>query len=557
MRRNTYPVLLAAVMASWAAAACVAAADGGRGPRHDLDSGIVLETPWPPRRQPARSAAVPLYLTGPPPVIPIDGGRQLFVDDFLIEETTLHRTHHLAEYHPASPVLVPDKPWETSTESRGFAAPCAMVFSDGVWHDPQDGLFKMWYMGGYLRSTCLAVSKDGVQWQKPVLDVRPGTNIVHDRHRDSATVWLDLEEEDPERRYKLFVVQPVDEGWSGFVHLSADGIHWGEPVARTEPVGDRTTAFRNPFRDVWVYSIRCGIPGIGRARLYREHPDAGAGATWTPAEAPFWIAADDQDSRRPETGVAPELYNLDAVAYESLLLGMFTIWPGQPTDRAKPNYVSLGFSRDGFHWHRPDRRPFIGVSERVGDWNWCNVQSAGGCCLVVGDRLYFYVSGRAGVVGSEASGVCSTGLAVLRRDGFASMDAGEEGGALTTRPIRFSGRRLFVNADAGEGELRVEVLDAEGDMIPPFSLDQCTAACADSTMQEIVWRSGEDLSVLRGRPVRFRFVLRDTRLYSFWVSPDAAGASHGYVGAGGPGFTGSRDTVGTAAYRAAEGLLRK
>jgi hypothetical protein len=31
--------------------------------------------------------------------------------------------------------------------------------------------------------------------------------------------------------------------------------------------------------------------------------------------------------------VQPQLYNLDAVAYESLLLGLFTIWRGQPKDR--------------------------------------------------------------------------------------------------------------------------------------------------------------------------------------------------------------------------------
>ena len=38
--------------------------------------------------------------------------------------------------------------------------------------------------------------------------------------------------------------------------------------------------------------------------------------------------------------------------------------------------------------HRRFRNP--------GDWNWANVQSAGGGCPVVGDRLYFYVSGRRG-----------------------------------------------------------------------------------------------------------------------------------------------------------------
>ena len=38
--------------------------------------------------------------------------------------------------------------------------------------------------------------------------------------------------------------------------------------------------------------------------------------------------------------------------------------------------------------------------------------------------------------------------------------------------------------------------------------------------------------------------LRGGRLYAFWVSPAASGASHGYVAAGGPGFKGPTDTVG-------------
>jgi hypothetical protein len=235
--------------------------------------------------------------------------------------------------------------------------------------------------------------------------------------------------------------------------------------------------------------------------------------------------------------VIPQLYNLDAVAYESLLLGLFTIWPGQPKDRAKPNYVCLGFSRDGFHWHRPDHRPFIDVSENYGDWNWGNVQSAGGGCLVVGDRLYFYVSGRAGVSGSSASGVCSTGLATLRRDGFASMDAGKTEGTLTTRSVRFSGKYLFVNVNSDAGELRAEVLDETSHVIAPFVRDNCFPVSVDRTLQLVQWKDAGDLSAVAGKPVRFRFYLTNGQLYSFWVSPDRSGASHGYVAAGGPGLS--------------------
>jgi len=508
-----------------------------------LYNGIELPPVWPPRDVALTGDPLPIppYLADPPDVIPIDVGRQLFVDDFLIARTTLSRTFHAAQFHPASPVLRPERSWEVE------GGPTAMVFSDGVWHDPNDRLFKMWYMGGYGRSTCYATSRDGIHWEKPDLDVQPGTNIVHIGRRDSGTVWLDHEEKDPQRRYKMFL---YDLSGGLAIYFSADGIHWGNAVAHTGPTGDRTTVCYNPFRQVWVYSLREYFPplkGVGRCRRYWEHADALAGATWRAGEPPLWVGADRLDPRRADLNTAPELYNLDAAAYESVLLGLFSIWRGQPSDRPKPNEVCIGFSRDGFHWSRPDRRAFIPVSENYGDWNWGNVQSAGGCCLVVGDQLYFYVSGRAGVRGSSTSGVSSTGLAVLRRDGFASVDGGDAAGTLTTRRVRFSGRYLFVNADVDGGELRVEVLDEHGRVISPFTRANCIAIRADATLQAMRWKGADDLSRLAGQPVNFRFRLKNGSLYSFWVSPDESGASHGYVAAGGPGFTGPTDTVGAKA----------
>lgn len=510
-----------------------------------LYNGIRVPSEWPPRveRLTLDPQETLSYLTSPPAVIPIDVGRQLFVDDFLVEETTLKRTFHSAEYYPDNPVLKPDRPWESEGPS-----PTAMVFSDGVWYDPADKLFKMWYMGGYVRSTCYATSKDGIHWEKPSLDVVPGTNIVQPGGRDSCTVWLDLEEKDPTRRYKFFRSHG-NGGWGLSVYFSDDGIHWGDAVIRSGPCGDRTTVFFNPFRNVWVYSIRDGAPRLGRIRRYREHRDVLAGARWKQGEPVLWIGADRLDSRREDLNIQPQLYNLDAVAYESIVLGLFTIWRGQPKDRAKPNEVLLGFSRDGFHWDRPCRTPFIPVSENYGDWNWGNVQSAGGGCLVVRDKLYFYVSARAGIRGSSTSGVCSTGLAILRRDGFASMDAAESEGTLTTRPLRFGGKHLFVNVDADGGELLVEILDENGGVVPGFSKSDCMGVRADSTIQRVYWKSEHDLSALAGKSVRFRFHLKKGKLYAFWVSPDELGASHGYVAAGGPGYVEPTDTVGKAAVR--------
>ncbi len=521
-----------------------------------LDNGIILPDEWPPVRQELTREPMPVpYLKERPEVIPIDVGRQFFVDDFLIEETSLHRTFHRAEFHPATPVLRPDQRWEkTDTQPE---SPTAMPFSDGIWFDPKDGLFKMWYMGGYVGPTCYATSRDGLHWDKPHLDIVPGTNIVHKSTRDSSTVWLDLAEKDPARRYKLFFYGHPGHAGKLTICFSSDGIHWTQ-AGDTGPCGDRSSVFWNPFRGVWVYSIRSDDPVGGsspaRTRRYREGRDLLAAAGWKAGEPVLWVGADGRDPQRPDLGTVPQLYNLDAVAYESVLLGLFSVWYGQPRDRPKPNQICLGFSRDGFHWDRPDRTPFIGVSEQKGDWNWGNVQSAGGCCLVVGDRLYFYVSGRAGVKGSAMSGVCSTGLATLRRDGFASMDAGDAPGTLTTRPVVFKGRYLFLNADMAGGELRVEILDRDGKPIPLFPMRRCMPVTTDTTMQEIRWPEAPDLSSIAGQPVRFRFHLARGKLYSFWVSDDRSGASHGYVAAGGPGFTSHQDTVGQAAYDAAAPL---
>jgi hypothetical protein len=513
--------------------------DPGRLGGETLYNGIQLPSVWPPRRQGITSEPMSVpYLENPPGVIPIDVGRQLFVDDFLIEHCTLPRTIHTARYHPACPLVRPDQPWEQTAPN-----PCAMVFSDGVWYDRHEHLFKMWYMGGITRSTCYATSRDGLQWQKSALDVRPGTNVVQADGRDSTTIWFDGHADDPKLRYKLFRSHGDRKGWGLSVHVSADGIHWSAPVARSGPCGDRTTVFYNPFRRVWVYSIRSDRRG--RTRDYREGPDAIAAAHWQPGEPVPWIGADRLDHRRADLRVEPQLYNLDAVAYESLLLGLFSIWRGQPRDRPKPNEICIGFSRDGFHWYRPFRQAFIPVSERHGDWNWGNVQSAGGCCLVVGEQLYFYVSGRAGIQGTPSSGVCTTGLAILRRDGFASLDAATGEGTVTTRRVTFQGRHLFVNADC-TGELRVEILDDRGTPVKPFTLANCVPVRGDKTLHPMQWKDAPDLAAIVRKPVRLRFTLTRGRLYAFWVSTDRSGASHGYIAAGGPGFTGPTDTVGTS-----------
>lgn len=521
-----------------------------------LYNGITLGTPWPPRLKfPNEHPILPPYLAGPPAVVPIDVGRQLFVDDFLIEQTTLARTHHRPVYHPANPVLRPEAAWEVRDEmaerTKAPPNPTAMPFSDGVFFDPKDRLFKMWYMAGYAMTTCLATSEDGVRWHRPIYDVVAGTNIVHPDARDSNTVWLDQFERDPRRRYKMAA------WWDHAMTLSAspDGIHW-TPIGRTGRTADRSTFFHNPFRRAWVFSLRAdqfASQVSGRYRKYWEAADFAAAVNWSGMDPVAWVKADSHDRPRPGVAEAAELYTLDCAAYESLMLGLFTVWRGESDTREKINEIAVGYSRDGFHWHRPDRGSFLPVSDQPGSWNFANVQSTGGACVVMPDHLYFYVSGRQGREGTNAPGVCSTGLAVLRRDGFASMDwdllgpvvrtsgAPSRTGTLLTRPVRFSGEHLFVNADLRGGRLRVEVLDRDGAALPPFAATQCAAIESDGTRQRVQW-AGASLADLAGQVVRFRFLIEGRgQLYAFWVSPWTSGESRGYPAAGGPDFRGPLD----------------
>ena len=521
-----------------------------------LYNGIRLPKLWPPRDLDPKSREpmeVP-YLEAPPKVISIDVGRQLFVDDFLIETTSLQREFHKAQKYDGNPVLKP----ETKLELNGGENPMACPFSDGVFYDPQDKLFKMWYHAGWFDGTAYVTSKDGIHWTRPELDIVPGTNRVvaprEDFRRDGVSVWLDQETGRPDERFKMFFYARSNGTHppGGRLLTSPDGIHFTERTL-TGPLGDNTTFFYNPFRKKWVISIRSHRNA--RTRDYWESDNflAACDGRWSPQPPVYWCGADDLDEPDPDIQARTQLYKVDAVGYESLMLGLMQIHYGPPNEVCtkgkfpKLTELELAFSRDGFHWDRTCRDTFIGASKKPGDWERGYIHSVGGCCLIVGERLYFYYGAFSGISPKMGAGIyagASTGLAFLRRDGFVSMNANASPGTLTTRPVAFSGKHLFVNVDAPHGELRVELLDEAGNPIKPFTLDNCVSVRGDSTLLPVRWKGAEDLSALAGRPVRFRFELTNGKLYAFWISPERSGASHGYVAAGGPGFTGPTDTIG-------------
>ncbi len=559
-----------------------------------LYNGIHLPSEWPPRdMKPDSYDPMPVpYLTSPPEVIPIDVGRQMFVDDFLIEYTQLKREFHQPVKHEANPLLKP----ETEVEMNQGYCPMAAPFSDGCFYDPEDRLFKMWYMAGWFDGTALATSSDGIHWERPKFDVVKGTNLVFypkEVRRDGLSVWLDHEAKDPAERFKMYVYErggkiggelgkSDPDGWfhktaerkvGGFMYTSTDGIHW-KLRGQIGKTGDNSTFFYNPFRKQWVFTVRTvgratppwaadtwnGNRKRGRARSYWENPDfLAALGGWDGFDPVFWLGVDRLDPKHADydIGREPQLYKVDAVGYESLMLGLLQPHYGPPnTICAKKGHpklteLQLAFSRDGFHWDRTCRETFIGGNPHNKDsWERAYIHSIGGVCNVVNDKLYFYYTA---FQGNESnlhplqywSGLyanASTGLAVFRRDGFASMEAEERGGFLLTRPVTFTGKHLFVNVDGPRGRLYAEVCGEDGRPMEGFSRDECQPVSADSTKQMVAWKNGDNLESLAGKMVRFKFYLTNSKIYAFWVSQNREGASGGATAAGGPGLTATWDT---------------
>ena len=535
------------------------------GPKPEtLYNGIELPEQWPPRfLDPAASEPMEVpYLQKPPKVIPMDVGRQLLVDDFLIEKSTLKRRFHQAEKFAGNPVF------KAETELEKKLNNVVYLGQGGVFYDPQEELFKMFYTAGWRGPLALATSPDLKTWTRPELGLHGGNILLPTGAAWGAgegttagtdnALWYDIAASDPKERLKYLTCWmhvPKEQRVPGLTHSLqvSDGVTWSKPVPCTTVAGDYGSIFYNPFRKKWVQSIKKDGPR-GRCRYYVESDTFLDGANWDAAV--YWTNADALDQPEPVAGYAgnekegdaPQLYSLAAVAYESLMIGMHQIHRGPNNSVCekggfpKLTDLELGFSRDGFHWDRPDRRGFIRGERREGAWDRAYIHTTTGVMVVLDDKLVFpycAYSGDAGGGKGDIYGGAAVGLAMLRRDGFASMDGP---GELTTRPVKFNGKHLFVNLN---GELRVEVLDDKGRVRAVSEV-----VSGDSTLQQVSWAKENDkpdrtdLSDLSGKPVKLRFKMTQGSLYSFWVSPQACGASGGYLGAGGPGYDTLVDTQG-------------
>lgn len=430
-------------------------------------------------------------------------------------------------------VIRPEQPWEMSFQTRSAPA----------W-DEQEKRFKFWLItstpvegvGGmtYVEST------NGLDWTRPILrqwDYQ-GSRENNFVALDPKSPWpanamenvvYDPDDPDLSRRYKgfleAFVRQPI---------ASPDGIHWRRLDVSPLPSQDESNLSYDREGHTFVATLKMTGP-FGRTHAIWTSPDF---QHWTNTKAVF--SADEEDQRLAKANIEARLadprlqqpryrdpadyhadiYNVGIFRYEGLYLALPAVYhatgkePEGNTDGF--HLIQLAVSRDLKNWQRlGDRRPFLGpspVQDDTYDWTQLLPPSAP---VVRGDELWFYYTGlRYRVPPADADrragAIC---LAVLRRDGFISLDAGEEAGTLVTKPFLVNGANWFVNVDAAQGSVEVTVLDDAGQPLAvsePITGDQPRAA--------VRWKSGTGAN-LQGKTVRVRIVLRQAKLYSFWIDP--------------------------------------
>lgn len=474
--------------------------------------------------------------------------KQLFLDDSAIEEMSgVKRQLHQPVDH--QPVLRPDR-------SQGQVA--VQSRSAPQWNS-EKRIWEWWYWSYYrvpphgkyqsteARSDCYATSSDGIHWEMPVLGLyeRQGSrqnNIANDpQARTLYHIIRDEEESDPQRRYKaLFDLH------DRFLGVSPDGFTW--TMLDVPPIPSQDESH-------FLYDA-----GSRQYLAFVKQPTEWGRSVWLATSSDFEhfsqpqlvFHADEVDRQNrklriqqivadraylapplvDETDHIAQIYQMAVMPYEGAYVGFPVVFnpagaiPPPHMNYTALNQVELTFSHDRLHWERvADRALFLPVDPmQESTFGWAQKLLCGTPHVHEGREIWVYYNSLrfrgpdslykdvpARYFDDESALV----LAKLRLDGFVSLDA-EERGTVTTKPFLTNGGQLFVNADAGDGVVITEILDAESQRpLTGFSASEAVPLRGDHLRAHVAWK--EQTLLPYDRLIRVRFHLLQAQLYSFWL----------------------------------------
>lgn len=469
----------------------------------------------------------------PTPPLEVASRRQLLMDDYVIEDLAgCRRVVHRPQRHPKNP-LISGEPSRDYDEANAVSTP-------SVIYDREQGVYRMWANGYRIFRTAghhfglYYESQDGLDWQAPDLSFLrieglSAPNVFFARPGRSTSIAVT--ELPPEWRHKgryLLTYHSGELGRDPVTHkmpgggmevriaLSEDGIRFQDqeenPIFRGQSDCENQILY-NPDRKVFMLYRR---PPINASRIRRiAYSESSDLVHWT---QPVQIL-------RPDELDSFSFYGMTVARYEGVYLGFLEMfYYKQPFDlESKPAKhmqidLQLAWSRDGIDWERHPARSMFLETGGAGTYDWGMVFPPVGL-IEREDRIDFYYVGREQlhVRMPGNSHIC---LATLRRDGFVSIEAPEEGFILT-RPLKCPGGRLHINGKTSEeGSIQVAIRRGDGELdgewLPDGDYDRSQAFRGDSTDEVLSWRDLKDLDSLKGQSIRLQFRLQDAHLYSFW-----------------------------------------
>ncbi len=512
-------------------------------------------------------------LVPPDEPLTLDSRKYLFLDDYVIDQMEgLKRTLHQPEKR--GQVLKPDRFWENGRVSAKSAP---------IWF-PDEGVYRWVYRCTGKDYTALAVSRDGIHWDKPCLGLMKyggskQNNLISNKR--IFKVVHDPNEEDPDRQFKgISFNTPVTSG---------DLVNWEDAGGKGIPGGDSGSLTYDEERGRFLAPVKIRDQSKDSFRQF-ELVTSEDFRTWSDPQ--FFFGADEEDQRYavdrirgwlsdpgrprplfveppPHLGwKAPEeirklpkrrhswnaqCNNISVFPYQGQYIALITLL--YPTGSYLPNHqntsaffmVEIATTRDLKTWNRL-REPFLEPARLdhgvVDNYERMLVEIVNRP-IVVNDELWFYYTGGKAHQGFHAergyhrgrygtymdgkdrteeslsdlerkdieAGRSGIYLAVLRLDGFVSLDGGAQGGAVITKPLQLRSGELFLNLScSGSGSASVELLNESGEVIAVSR-----PLTGDDVRIRVQWEQSFELDSLVGDSIRLRIHLKRASLYGFWT----------------------------------------
>ncbi len=444
--------------------------------------------------------------------------RHLLLDDRVVEsaQNAVLRVGTV-EKHPANPLFGEEHPWEARFDN---------VYPNVIF-DEEMGIYRVWYKtftrdavtedgkpvpreqrvrGTYRKfpwrrgdGLCYAVSKDGIAWEKPLMDLhlwegKPTNLVTVGDH--GVGVFKDGNEDDPQRRYKMIRLAQRRMG----VRFSPDGLRWSDfiPSPQMAAVGDtHNNAFWAPELGKYVGITRLWVD---RNRL--------VGRTES-ADFVNWTKAVEVLRGTPEA----QVYSMPVFRHAGLYLGLPAIFRCPRHGGDDRVHTELAWSPDTVTWHRIDPgTPLIPTSETDGHYDWGCVYASAPVFREGEVQLYYGASNGPHTDWRDNF----LALATLRPDGFAGYQQQEEGtpAVVLTKPVPLTSATLTVTCDARGGSVAVAVVDEAGNV-----LRQGRPITTDVTDAAVGWQAADGLGPFVGKNIRLRFEITQAKLYSFGMKP--------------------------------------